>query len=150
MISLIMGVLCARERTAWRQPGAVGAVLSERWSTFPPMPDDEWWDRAEEFRECQECDDLFYPEPGARAGNRCQRCGPAARQASKYGLTIAQVNAILRVQRDSCAICGESPGDAGVEGPSYWQIDHDHNCCTGCQRCVRGLLCKPCNMRGVA
>ncbi|MET9625629.1 endonuclease domain-containing protein [Streptomyces sp. NPDC006464] len=24
-------------------------------------------------------------------------------------------------------------------------MDHDHNCCTGCPHCVRGLLCRPCN-----
>ncbi|MER5368557.1 endonuclease domain-containing protein [Streptomyces sp. NPDC002722] len=75
---------------------------------------------------------------------------PPSGRPKKYGLTIWRVNAILRAQGDACAICGESPGDAAIEGPSYWQIDHDHTCCSGCARCVRGLLCMPCNARGVA
>ncbi|WP_093929591.1 endonuclease domain-containing protein [Streptomyces sp. ok210] len=98
---------------------------------------------------CDLCEGPIYPEEGY-FGGRCFLCAAAERQAKRYGLTIWQVNAILRVQGDACAICGERPGDGGIEGPSYWQIDHDHACCTGCPQCVRGLLCKPCNMRGVA
>ncbi|MFD0291328.1 endonuclease domain-containing protein [Streptomyces sp. NPDC127061] len=100
--------------------------------------------------ECRLCRGPVYPEEGFAAGLRCYLCAAAERQAKKYGLTIWRVNAILRAQGDACAICGESPGDAAIEGPSYWQIDHDHTCCSGCARCVRGLLCMPCNARGVA
>ncbi|MFI2673890.1 endonuclease domain-containing protein [Streptomyces albidoflavus] len=90
--------------------------------------------------------------PG-RAKGHCAECSRTYRQARRYGLTIWQMNAILRVQDDDCAICGTYPGDAGMYGPSWYQIDHDHACCNwsgSCGKCVRGLLCKPCNMRGVA
>ncbi|GGW70164.1 endonuclease domain-containing protein [Streptomyces xantholiticus] len=102
---------------------------------------------------CEACDDLIdFEEPG-RAKGHCAECGPAYRQARRHGITIQKVNAILRVQDDSCAICGEYPGDGGMEGISYWQIDHDQACCNRsgfCGGCVRGLLCKTCNIRGVA
>lgn len=68
-------------------------------------------------------------------------------------MTLWKMNAILRVQNDECALCGEHPGDGGMEGVSYWQIDHDHSCCDGprsCGRCVRGLLCKACNLYGIS
>ncbi|WP_370738483.1 endonuclease domain-containing protein [Streptomyces sp. EN27] len=68
-------------------------------------------------------------------------------QARRFHLSLARVNAILRIQDDYCAICGDSPGDSAASGPIWWQIDHDHTCCTGCPDCVRGLLCLPCNVR---
>ncbi|WP_415940015.1 endonuclease domain-containing protein [Streptomyces sp. 039-1] len=100
--------------------------------------------------ECSLCKGPIFPEEGIFSLWRCYLCAAAERQAKKYGLTIWQVNAILRAQGDACAICGEGPGDAAIDGPSYWHIDHDHACCSGCAQCVRGLLCMPCNARGVA
>ncbi|WP_199930625.1 endonuclease domain-containing protein [Streptomyces sp. CB02923] len=95
---------------------------------------------------------IDFDEPGSTK-RHCSGCAPAHRQARSKGLTVEQVNAILRVQEDMCPICGEGPGDDGAEGVSWWQIDHDHKCkccTTGCRRCVRGLLCKPCNLHRVA
>lgn len=39
-----------------------------------------------------------------------------------------------------CGICGNT--DSGMR---EFHIDHDHSCCSGCEKCVRGLLCKQCN-----
>ena len=43
----------------------------------------------------------------------------------------------------SCSICkNKSPGTMG------WNVDHDHECCSGsksCGRCIRGILCHLCN-----
>ncbi|MEU3904212.1 endonuclease domain-containing protein [Streptomyces goshikiensis] len=108
-----------------------------------------------ELHQCRACtqplnDDPFDYDPITADGLRHVLCATAERQAKKYGLTLWKVNAILRAQDDACAICREAPGDTATEGTTYWQIDHDHRCCTGCPRCVRGLLCKPCNLRGVA
>lgn len=64
----------------------------------------------------------------------------------RYGLTSEAYEALLVAQRARCAICGtDDPRDARV---TLWTVDHDHACCPGprsCGRCIRGLLCGPCN-----
>jgi hypothetical protein len=67
----------------------------------------------------------------------------------RYGLTPDAYDALLAAQGGRCAICGtDDPKGSRV---SKWTVDHDHACCPGaksCGRCVRGLLCGPCN-RGI-
>ncbi|MFI6205920.1 endonuclease domain-containing protein [Streptomyces sp. NPDC051041] len=94
---------------------------------------------------CRICDESVYADERRYGRNLCPECGPADRQAKRYGLTVPRVNAILRVQNDRCPLCDDSPGDDAAYGPIWWRIDHDHDCCTGCPHCVRGLLCQPCN-----
>ncbi|MFD5395321.1 endonuclease domain-containing protein [Streptomyces sp. NPDC127097] len=107
--------------------------------------DDEYW--------CEICEDpIDYGEKG-RVKGHCSACSVAVRQARRHGLTVWQMNAILRVQDDECALCGQHPGDSGTEGVSFWHIDHDHTHCPNsgsCGRCVRGLLCKACNLYGIS
>lgn len=60
--------------------------------------------------------------------------------AARKGLTLAQVDALLRAQDGCCAIC------RAILGTPH--IDHDHTCCPGgdaCGSCTRGLLCASCN-----
>jgi hypothetical protein len=63
----------------------------------------------------------------------------------KYGLTARGYKQILDAQGGVCAICERPP-----EGRRL-AIDHDHDCCPGgnnkknCGKCIRGLLCTPCN-----
>ncbi|GGW12252.1 hypothetical protein GCM10018980_03550 [Streptomyces capoamus] len=94
---------------------------------------------------CRICDEWVYADERKYGRDLCSDCGPAVRQAKRFGLSVERVNAILRVQNDYCPLCDDSPGDSAADGPIWWQIDHDHTCCAGCPRCVRGLLCKPCN-----
>jgi len=62
-----------------------------------------------------------------------------------YGLSAAEVNAMLERQGGVCIICGRVRGQ--------WAIDHDHEAArrhghsdkTGCRDCVRGILCQSCN-----
>lgn len=66
---------------------------------------------------------------------------------AKYGLSLAQYDAILELQDGKCALCrGDSVGTrqwAKTEsGDSPWHIDH----CHGTNR-VRGILCQKCNTR---
>jgi hypothetical protein len=64
-----------------------------------------------------------------------------------YNLTQDQHNALLAESNGRCAICGSEPeANRRQRGLA---VDHDHACCPGnrsCGRCVRGLLCAPCNM----
>jgi len=78
-------------------------------------------------------------DPGWRKNYQLQR---------KYGLTLAEFNAMLAVQGGLCAICGlpETQVIRGVVVAMH--VDHDHSCCPGiysCGKCVRGLLCSKCN-----
>jgi hypothetical protein len=74
--------------------------------------------------------------------DRNRNVTPAARQRNrelkyrrKYGITIADYEAMLISQGNSCAICRRAP-----EGTERLQVDHDHT--TGH---VRALLCLQCN-----
>jgi hypothetical protein len=69
-----------------------------------------------------------------RARNRRHTVG-------KYGLSLADYDALLAVQGGACALCGTA-------STRSLHVDHDHACCPGrtaCGRCVRGLLCQRCN-----
>lgn len=58
-----------------------------------------------------------------------------------YRLTPELLHALYLAQGGRCGIC-----DASLVDPV---IDHDHACCPGkrtCGRCVRGLLCRACNL----
>lgn len=61
----------------------------------------------------------------------------------RYGLPPGTVLKIFQQQEYKCAICSD-PIDNSA------QVDHDHACCAkgayACGHCVRGVLCKSCNM----
>lgn len=62
---------------------------------------------------------------------------------SLYRLRPEQFEQMLRQQQGRCGICAKE-----FEGTP--QVDHDHSCCAttkSCGKCVRGLLCGPCNIR---
>lgn len=62
----------------------------------------------------------------------------------KYGMTIGDYEHMVKLQKGVCAICSKPPAEGEV-----FHVDHDHSCCDSnkrtCGRCVRGLLCGPCN-----
>jgi Recombination endonuclease VII len=61
-----------------------------------------------------------------------------------YGLTPESYDAMLAKQDGKCALCLK-PQDK-----KHFSVDHDHRCCRGkksCGKCVRGILCQPCNRR---
>jgi hypothetical protein len=58
----------------------------------------------------------------------------------KYGVSSIEFMAMMRVQGDRCAICGEAMVVVGAKGKKRAYIDHDH--ATGQ---VRALLCQLCN-----
>lgn len=63
---------------------------------------------------------------------------------NKYGITLAQYDEMLKAQGGTCLGCLKTPQEVG----GNLCVDHDHRCCEGtktCGKCVRGLLCNPCN-----
>ena len=64
---------------------------------------------------------------------------------SQYGISYEKYQEILLKQNNSCAICKINFNN--IKNNPH--IDHDHSCCpdkTSCGKCVRGLLCKKCNL----
>jgi hypothetical protein len=60
-----------------------------------------------------------------------------------YGLSLDRYQALLAAQNGKCANLG-----CKSETPKRFHVDHNHACCPGrrsCGKCVRGLLCGPCN-----
>lgn len=83
------------------------------------------------FTYCKPCANAY-----AREHRRPPRHPEKRRHANfmrRYGLSCAEVLAMLDAQRGKCAICNEVPVKPCV--------DHDH--ATGK---VRGILCHPCNL----
>lgn len=60
-----------------------------------------------------------------------------------YNLTAEAYESLLKEQGYKCAGCRQEFGE-----DRQITVDHDHSCCSGlksCGKCVRGLLCHPCN-----
>lgn len=67
----------------------------------------------------------------------------------RYGLTPETYKELLESQGGVCAICKVSECSSGTR----FSVDHDHKCCPQaahvkklCGKCVRGLLCRQCNI----
>jgi hypothetical protein len=62
-----------------------------------------------------------------------------------YNITLDEFKVLLHKQNNSCKICGSL--NSGWKND--WCVDHDHSCCStgkSCGKCIRGLLCHPCNV----
>ena len=97
-----------------------------------------WLARSDQGARCQAsaCDERAYANGWCIKHN-----GPFA----KYGLRPEAFTQLLADQGGGCAICGISE----LESPHALVVDHDHACCPGkrsCGRCVRGILCRACNV----
>lgn len=103
---------------------------------------------------CSRCNKVkpvsaFGSNKGRRGGLQAY-CRPCCNQRNRrarveaYGISLEDYDAMLKRQGGRCAICHRKSG-------SSLSIDHDHSCCStarkSCGRCVRGLLCQPCNRR---
>ena len=76
--------------------------------------------------------------------NYCKTCTSLKLRVRRMGLTLEQYDQLFDLQEGTCAICRKPEA---IQGRSL-SIDHDHSCCAGtkaCGKCVRGLLCTPCN-----
>jgi hypothetical protein len=105
---------------------------------------------------CVDCiaEGLPLTRKATRPGPRCathkrlaKQRGSDARWAAHildtYTLTVEEYWALYEAQGGRCACCQRASGKT-----RRLSVDHDHKCCSGrksCGRCVRGLLCRPCN-----
>lgn len=104
---------------------------------------------------CRNCGE-YFDEKDMVVGNKrinkgltyCKECSSilkTTRTINNYGITVDQFHELLEKQNYSCRICGLKDSTYRVR----LSIDHDHSCCPGrksCGKCIRGLLCHPCNM----
>lgn len=85
--------------------------------------------------------------------SRCRERNPERDAANKlrtrctaYGITPERYWEMLEEQDGHCAMCPKTPEENG----RMLAVDHDHACCPdklrSCGRCVRALLCGPCNV----
>lgn len=112
----------------------------ERGTTVPHQP-----------LQCVRCGSAFVPKQLKAKTKYCSReCKEAAARESgqtrerhllrKYGITIADYEAMLHAQGGGCAICGRRPEEQ-KRYPTFLHVDHCHD--TGR---VRGLLCDQHNL----
>lgn len=92
--------------------------------------------------------------PAPYPGPRCYSChnerkrevrlaAHGRRIKTTYNTTPEFYAALKEYQGGLCAICRRAKGEK-----RNLAVDHDHTCCPGptsCGRCIRGLLCAPCN-----
>lgn len=101
-------------------------------------------------KRCSTCKEFKYEfefhkgSNGALDGlaSSCRLCKVVANQ-KRHGLTSGQLNELVIEQNYCCAIC-----KIHLEN-KHWNIDHDHKHCNekfGCIECVRGVLCRNCNL----
>ena len=90
----------------------------------------------------------YYPNKQNKAdGLRafCRFCAAKEDSVKRHHLGMEGYIQLVEQQNNKCAICLTSDPTPDM----LWTIDHDHNCCPGtysCGNCIRGLLCRTCNM----
>lgn len=96
---------------------------------------DKYW---KPVKKCRDCD-----EPRSNGNELCAVCQTWGTQAKRYGLTARNLKAMYEQQGNKCLICDRKQDKRKLS------VDHDHSCCSGetsCGKCVRGLICNPCNV----
>lgn len=91
----------------------------------------------------------YYPNKTGVDGlkSSCRYCLAEHDNLKRHHVTVDWYNETLKKQGNRCAICRR--GEPGGHNGFFWVVDHDHNHCPGtysCGSCVRGLLCRSCNI----
>lgn len=85
--------------------------------------------------------DRYYVQRNER---RRGRIGRDAQLRQNFGITIEDYERMLQQQGGVCIICQDPERTRNKS----LAVDHDRRCCPGrksCGKCLRGLLCQPCN-----
>jgi hypothetical protein len=99
-------------------------LTDENWATYHEVVGN---------RICRQCNN-FQAREYRRNNPNSQ---PAYYRKSKYGITDAEFNSLLKNQNNVCAICRQSESKSRYK---HLSVDHNHE--TGK---IRGLLCSNCN-----
>lgn len=93
---------------------------------------------------CKDCWNADHREWRLRQTREKQRERHRRQTLGTHGITLERFAAMLKAQEGRCAICQTKRPLKG-----QFDVDHDHSCCPGvraCGKCIRGLLCRKCNM----
>ncbi len=101
-----------------------------------------------EPRVCRRCGEVAvphrYPHEKSVSTKLCATCRKLDMTERRYGLKEGDLQKLLESQGGGCAMCGADFKTVRM------CVDHDHSCCSHgrkmCGKCVRGLLCFPCNL----
>lgn len=96
---------------------------------------------------CKECQSQWQRENPEKRRDSWNRYRKATYLVKTYGITLERYAEIFEEQGGVCAVCLRPGGDPR-DNRQPLHVDHDHSCCSTkktCGKCVRGLLCKPCN-----
>jgi hypothetical protein len=131
-----------------------GPARSRKLASYKGQPDRSA-SVSSSAKPCKDCGSTTRPR--TKPGPRCATCHrevtaqrALARRLSyvavQYNLTPEQYQALL----DACPRHPKTgkPVCMGCQRNQPRCVDHDHRCCPGkvsCGKCVRGLLCNPCN-----
>lgn len=101
------------------------------------------FDAAAMTGECSECGSgVAVFERNGRMN--CSRSAKKMKVKWRHGLDQDALDGLLEVLGHRCQVCRDPFSD---DNP--YCVDHDHACCPGdrsCGACVRGLLCRRCNV----
>lgn len=96
---------------------------------------------------CRKCKDFVLAQEAALKTPETRR----RKTLALYGLSLEDYQSLFDKQGGCCAICKKPETYVhNLTGTvQNLAVDHDHSCCPGvksCGKCVRGLLCRRCNV----
>lgn len=107
-------------------------------------------------KNCSSCKEWKYigefrERKGTPDGYRtwCRDCEKQDKLLRLYKISIQEYNNLLTKQDSKCPVCEKTSKEYFEEFGEVFCVDHDHACCPGaksCGNCIRGLLCRPCNL----
>ncbi len=124
-------------KTQWRHKHPIKAKrYSRKWSAEHPYAD---WPEEKKQRN-RDAGARYRATPNGRAKEKRRHAGAKGKLyrrrnhlKHRYGVSLAEYNALLKRQKGHCALCARKPAQTRY---GHLVVDHDHK-----TEKVRGLLC---------